>query len=155
MSNLLFRFFGSVVGWIFALGEAGVIAGSDLIYTTKDGTEIWSAKGRKTESAHDFIVKFRVRGKRERTPKHIHLIVEMYVKYAFDPDLTMKLRNQILSAFEKIKPIDYYPPKLQVFKSGDEMPFNNLDKVGEFSAEFLLVASELIMIQEKTNYPKG
>jgi hypothetical protein len=155
MTNFLLRFFGSVVGWVFALGEAGVIAGSDLIYTTQDGTEIWSAKGSKKESAHDFIVKYRAKGKRERTPKHIHLIVEMYVKYAFDPDLTMKLRNHTLAVFEKIKPIDYYPPQLQVFRPGDDTPFKKLDKVGEFSTEFLIVASELIMIQEKTNYPKG
>jgi hypothetical protein len=33
--------------------------------------------------------------------------------------------------------------------------FTELDKVGEFSVEFLLVVTELIMIQEKTNYPQG
>ena len=30
-----------------------------------------------------------------------------------------------------------------------------LDKVGEFTVEFLLVAIELVAIQEKTNYPTG
>ncbi|MEW5692797.1 MAG: hypothetical protein AB1765_05830 [Candidatus Hydrogenedentota bacterium] len=30
-----------------------------------------------------------------------------------------------------------------------------MDKVGEFTVEFLLVAIELVAIQEKTNYPTG
>lgn len=33
--------------------------------------------------------------------------------------------------------------------------FKELDKVGEFSVEFILVVTELIGIQEKTNYPEG
>jgi hypothetical protein len=33
--------------------------------------------------------------------------------------------------------------------------FKKLNKVGEFSVEFLLVVIELIAIQEKTNYPMG
>ena len=43
----------------------------------------------------------------------------------------------------------------QVFQSDDDAPFRSLDAVGEFSVEFLLVVSELIFIQEKTNYPTG
>ncbi len=34
-------------------------------------------------------------------------------------------------------------------------PFKELDKVGEFSVEFMLVVTELMAIQEKTNYPRG
>lgn len=127
----------------------------EKIYTTKSGVEIVVLKGKKPQSEHDFIVKYREPGKRERTPKHIHLIVEMYVKHAFNPRLTLELRNHILGMFNKIKPIDYYPPKLQIFKKEDIERYKELDKVGEFSVEFILVASELIMIQEKTNYPQG
>ncbi|MCK4319307.1 hypothetical protein KAW38_01925 [Candidatus Micrarchaeota archaeon] len=128
-----------------------------LLYTTGEGTEIYILPGKKTESKYDFIVKYKTKGKgkRERTPKHIHLIVEMYVKYAHAPELTIKLRNQLLEVFDKLQPINYYPPRLQVFKKGDEKVFAGLNKVGEFSVEFLLVVTELIMIQEKTNYPKG
>ena len=32
--------------------------------------------------------------------------------------------------------------------------FEDLNKVGEFSVEFLMVVTELILIQEKTNYPQ-
>jgi len=125
------------------------------IYTTKKGVQIFVRKGKKSQSAYDFKVSFREPEKRERTPTHVHLIVEMYVKHAFNPKLTLELKNHMLSVFSKIQPINYYPPRLQVFKPQDTEKFTELDKVGEFTVEFLLVASELIMIQEKTNYPKG
>lgn len=126
-----------------------------LIYTTQKGVEIFVERGKKQQSPYDFKVRFREPGKRERTPTHVHLIVEMYVKNAFNPKLTLKLKNHLLEVFGKIQPIDYYPPRLQIFKPEHVKPFTDLDKVGEFSVEFLLVTTELIMIQETTNYPQG
>jgi len=126
-----------------------------LVYTTQNGVEIFVEKGTKKQSPYDFRVRFREPGKRGRTPTHVHIIVEMYVKNAFNSNLTLELRNHILNIFSKIQPIDYYPPKLQFFNIDHVKKFAELDKVGEFSIEFLLVVTELIMIQEKTNYPKG
>ena len=54
-----------------------------------------------------------------------------------------------------IKPINSFPPALQFFKPEHIEPFKELDKVGEFTVEFLLVVIELMAIQEKTNYPEG
>ncbi len=48
---------------------------------------------------------------------------------------------------------DTFPPALQVFKPEHIEPFKDLDKAGEFTVEFLLIATELVAIQEKTNYP--
>ena len=101
------------------------------------------------------MVKFREPNKRERTPAHVHLIVEMYVKYAHNPSLTLKLKDHILTMLSQIKPIDSFPPTLQVFKPEHTGPFKDLDKVGEFTVEFLLIVTELMAIQEKTNYPAG
>lgn len=64
----------------------------DLIYTTKANVQIGVYPGRKPESPYDFIVKFREPNKRERTPAHVHLIVEMYVKHAHNPSFTLKLK---------------------------------------------------------------
>lgn len=60
-----------------------------------------------------------------------------------------------MEMFKHIRPIDYFPPKLQFFKPEHVEPFKDLDRVGEFSVEFMLVVTELMAIQEKTNYPKG
>jgi hypothetical protein len=128
----------------------------DLIYTTQDNFEILVYPGKKEQSEFDFIVKFRRKGtRRERTPKHIHFIVELYVKYYFDKDLTLGLKEHILEMLRNIKPANTFPPSLQFFKPEHVDKFRKLDKFGELSVEFLLVAIELVAIQEKTNYPKG
>lgn len=125
----------------------------DIIYVTQKNVEIRVYRGKKSQ--YDFIVKFKEPGKRERTPAHVHLIVEMYVKYAYDPALTLQLKNHILGMFNAIGPATSFPPSLQFFQPGHVNQFQNLDAVGEFTVEFLLVVIELIAIQEKTNYPTG
>ena len=55
----------------------------------------------------------------------------------------------------QIKPTTTFPSTLQFFKPEHIEPFRDLDRVGEFSVEFLLVAIELVALQEKTNYPTG
>ncbi|MEM4293199.1 MAG: hypothetical protein QXJ27_03415, partial [Thermoplasmata archaeon] len=139
----------------YKMWKARKIERDDVIYTTKKNVRIEVDPGKKLQSPYDFKVKFREPGKRERTPKHVHLIVEMYVKYAYNPELTLKLRDHILSMFSQIKPVNTFPPSLQFFKPEHVEQFKELDAVGEFTVEFLLVVTELIGIQEKTNYPTG
>jgi hypothetical protein len=127
----------------------------DVIYITKRNVEIRVYPGTKTESPYDFRVMYKEPNKRERTPKHVHLIVEMYVKHAYNPLLTMELRNHILEMFSQIKPVNSFPPSIQFFKQEHVNPFKDLDNVGEFTVEFMLAVTELIGIQEKTNYPTG
>jgi hypothetical protein len=127
----------------------------DLIYTTKANVRFEVYPGSKQQSHYDFIVKFRESNKRERTPAHVHLIVEMYVKHAYNPSLTLKLKDHILMMLSQIKGVNSFPPSLQFFKPEHIESFKELDKVGEFTVEFLLVAIELVAIQEKTNYPTG
>jgi len=127
----------------------------DLVYTTNANVCFEVYPGSKQQSPYDFIVKFREPNKRERTPAHVHLIVEMYVKHAHNPSLTLKLRDHILTMLSEIKPVTTFPPALQFFRPEHMEPFKELDKVGEFTVEFLFVAIELVAIQEKTNYPTG
>jgi hypothetical protein len=107
------------------------------------------------KSTHDFIVKYSEPGRRLRTPQHVHLIVELYVKQAHNAALTHALRDHLLSVYSRIIPVTAFPPALQVFQPSDPERFKDLDAVGEFTVEFLLVVNELIFIQEKTNYPAG
>ena len=124
-----------------------------LIHTTANGIAIHVEIGRK--SRHDFRVRFMGPHGRLRTPKHIHLIVEMYVKQAHNSSLTSRLRNHLLKVYDRIRPIKKFPPRFQVYKATHARRFSQLNAVGEFSTEFLLVVNELIFIQEKTNYPQG
>jgi len=79
----------------------------------------------------------------------------MVLTNAGNKDLTLKLRDHMLSVFQEIRPITNLPPKFQVFTPGDADQFKGLDGFGEYDVEFVLAVSELLMIQEKTNYPLG
>ncbi len=126
------------------------------IYRTRKGVKISVYEGQKKDrSAYDFIVRYTEPLKRERTPKHIHLIVDLYLKWAGNRDLTLRLRDHMLSVFQRIRPITSLPPKFQVFALADIDKFQGLDGFGEYDVEFVLAVSELLMIQEKTNYPHG
>jgi hypothetical protein len=127
-----------------------------LIHTTHDNVAIFVDQGKKVQSPYDFIVRYQEPGKRIRTPKHIHLIVDLYLKRAGDDKLTSQLTEHIIDeVILKMQPAISYPPALQVFSQQHQQRFNRLDLYGEYSVEFLLVITELIMIQEKTNYPTG
>lgn len=156
--RLLFRFLETIYYYLkvsYRVWRVKHTSWDDLVYVTKSNVQIMVYPGNKPESPFDFKVKFKAPNQRERTPTHVHLIAEMYVKHALNPELTLKLKEHILTMLDEIKPISFFPPKLQYFRPKHIETFKELDKVGEFSVEFMLVATELIAIQEKTNYPKG
>lgn len=121
-----------------------------LVHTTKAGEKILVQKGKL--SKWDFRVFYKVDDKRVRSPKHSHLTIDLYIKYGKNPQLTMKMVKRFRELLDKIKQIDYFPPKFQFFKSSDADEFRELDSVGIFSSEFLMAYEELMIIQEKTNY---
>ena len=124
------------------------------IYRTSKGVEVYVSKGKKSRC--DFKVQYRAPGKAVRTPKHIHLIIDMYMKKCGDRDLTLKLADHMLNnVVTKVKPTTSYPPSLQIFQPQHVWQFQALDQYGEYSVEFILIVGELIAIQEKTNYPHG
>lgn len=125
-----------------------------LIYTTQRGTKIYTQPGSK--STMDFIVRYRETGKRIRTPAHIHIITDLYIKRENDLLLTNTLVDHILQTIiPNLNMSNSYPPKLQIFTSQHISSFLNLNKYGEYDIEFLLVIIELLLLQEKTNYPNG
>lgn len=126
-----------------------------LVWTTERGAEVIVEHGKKKESLFDFRVRFREPKKRVRTPAHAHLIVDMLLKLEHDAALTLELRNYVLNLFHALEPIDYFPPTLQVFDYKHVSKFKTLDAFGMWDVELLLVLTELLLIQEKTNYPKG
>lgn len=125
----------------------------DLVHKTQEGVEIFVKPGIK--SKYDFRVCYKEPGKHVRTPKHIHLIIDLYLKKAFDKKLTLELVQEFLKTLSELKVSNKYPPTFQKFSSQKLSPFNKLNKAGEYSVEFLAAIFDLIMIQEKTNYPNG
>lgn len=126
-----------------------------LTHTTSDGVQIYCQQGKK--SPNDFIVRYlQPDKKRRRTPKHIHFVVDLYIKRAHEPYLTHQLLNHIVDNIcSKVKPSTSQPPTLKIYSHECLKSFTKLNAFGDYSVEFLLVTIELIQTQEKTNYPDG
>nr|MBI4156885.1 hypothetical protein [Candidatus Woesearchaeota archaeon] len=127
--------------------------GGSVVYVTEEDIIIYVLPGEK--STNDFRVKYKQPGKRERQPKHIHFIIDLYIKLTKNEELTLKLVDYIINVIKNVKPVESYPPKLQIFNKSELVNFEELNRYGEYSIEFIFAAFELIMIQEKTNYPNG
>ena len=126
-----------------------------LVLTTARGTEVYVEPGMK--SPNDFVVRYREPHlRRLRTPKHIHLIIDLYMKRTADRPTTMALVDHVLDEIlAKVEPATSFPPTLRSFSPEHVTKFQSLDGYGEYSVDFLLSVLELIMVQEKTNYPNG
>lgn len=123
-------------------------------YRTANNIDIYIERGNKSD--YDFIVRYQEPGKRVRTPKHIHIIIDLYRKREAEPNLTDTFVDHIIdNIINPVVPVTTYPPELQVFDTSHISEFEGLSGVSEYSVEFLLVVIELIMIQERTNYPDG
>ena len=116
-----------------------------LMHTTKEGVKILVSKGQKKESPFDFRVHYQEPDKRVRTPKHIHIIIDLYMKLSRNKELTLKLVDYLIAMMKKLKPENKFPPSLQVYDKKELAQFEELNKYGQYSAEFILVTTELIM----------
>ena len=84
---------------------------SSHIYTTRNRVRILTRQGSKSQ--FDFIVKYREPGKRERTPKHIHLINDLYMKMARNESLTMRLVDHIINfIILRVRSNNSMPPRI-------------------------------------------
>jgi len=123
------------------------------LITRINGWDVIVEPGEKSQ--FDFIVRYRQRGKRIRTPKHIHLVIDLYIKQAHNRPLVKELIGHMLTVLDQLRPITEYPPALQIYRQEHVERFEDLNNYGEYPVSFLLVIFELIMLQEKTNYPCG
>lgn len=124
-----------------------------LVYTTDNNVEIYVETGKKSE--YDFRVRYKEPNKHLRTPKHIHLIIDLYLKKVGNRELTLTLAREFLKMLGDLIPSTIFPPEFQEFDKERFEKFRELNKYGEYSVEFLAAIFDLIMIQEKTNYPQG
>jgi len=87
-----------------------------LIHTTTGNVRIIVSKGSKTESPYDFKVHYQEPNKRVRTPKHIHIIIDLYMKLSKNKELTLKLVDYLIQMMKSLHPETQFPPHLQIFE---------------------------------------
>jgi hypothetical protein len=115
------------------------------IYTAQNGAIIGAVKGGK--SLYNFKVKYQQSGKQERTPKHMHVIIDLYMKSVGNEQLTMQMVDHIIdNIILRVSPSTTFPPKLQIFQPYQADKYRELNHYGEYPVDFLLVITELIQI---------
>jgi hypothetical protein len=119
------------------------------------------------KSEYDIIIKYKelINGSytRERTPKHIHMAVDLLIKLHEDTVLTNNLLDFLIQHYADIKGLSNFDDVNNVFHMdnllGDCQDIIQqstlLNNKGEYSVKFLVLLVKLLMIQEKTNYPDG
>ncbi|MBQ9976548.1 MAG: hypothetical protein IJP16_08550 [Clostridia bacterium] len=108
-------------------------------------------------SQFDIVIKYKKDGKRIRTPKHIHWVVDILMKMQGNEDLTKKYLLAIQNCWNTCVPLtnnDFATLK-SLIENGEEdieiTQFFELNVFGEYDVEFLYVLMELLAVQEKTN----
>lgn len=109
-------------------------------------------------SQFDILIKYEKDGKRIRTPKHIHWVVDILMKMQGNEDLTKEYLLEIRNCWNQCTPLsnnDFDTLKLLIENGENNIEIARyfvLNKFGEYNVEFLYVLLELLAVQEKTNY---
>ena len=112
-------------------------------------------------SENDIRIMYSEKGKRIRTPKHIHWTVDLLLKMQEERELTRVFIKELKSKWEKSSPLESNDEKTLVSLADDCITLTDVDKYkdlnnyGEYDVEFLVVLMTLLMTQEKTNDPNA
>ncbi len=120
-------------------------------YVTGDGTAIGIYQGFRGENPDlDFIVKYKEKGKRLRTPSHTHWIVDLLVKCEYSKEMVGDYVQTMLNHYENTEPFrtvderDNY--ELSFYSTID---YESLNQHGYYSIETLTAFIELFTKCEK------
>ena len=108
-------------------------------------------------SQFDIVIKYRKDGKRIRTPKHIHWVVDVLMKMQGNDTLTKRYLLAIQNCWNSCVPLtnnDYNTLKALIEDGECDMDIEQyiaLNAFGKYDVEFLYVLMELLAVQEKTN----
>lgn len=108
-------------------------------------------------SPNDIVLKYKSNNSRRRTPKHIHFVIDLLIKKEHNSQLVKSFIETLLWKWNKMKGLDLrtydsiYNNLIISRNSSILNQYNELNKYGEYSVEFLLNFGELLMLQEKTN----
>ena len=109
----------------------------------------------------DIIVKYRQRGKRLRTPKHLHWAIDLLIKKQHREALTNEFVGFLIALYDQLQPFDSQYDRANRLENQIGVAFNGevlerfqpLNEFGEYSVEFTGYILELMGICEKTGDP--
>ena len=69
-----------------------------------DGTIIGVFEGSRGHNPdHDILIKYQEDGKRVRTPKHIHWVIDILIKKEHNKELTMKFLKYLRDMYDRVE----------------------------------------------------
>lgn len=111
----------------------------------------------------DIIIKYRQRGKRLRTPKHLHWAIDLLIKKQHREALTNEFVEFLIALYDQLQPFGSQADRANRLENQIGGAFNGkllerfqpLNEFGEYSVEFTGYILELMGICEKTSDPNA
>jgi len=107
---------------------------------------------------HDIIIKYKGNGRRIRTPKHIHWVIDVLIKKEHMKGLTLEFLRYLRGMYDHVE--GFYSKedrdKCVLTETTKEKlkPFEELNQYGEYSVEFIGNLIELMIKMEKNTPPE-
>lgn len=119
-----------------------------------DGTVIGVFEGSKGANPdHDILIKYQEKSKRQRTPKHIHWVIDLLIKKEHNRTLTLEFMKYLRNMYDVIEPFkskeDRKGCTLSQITRENLEPFEELNKYGEYKIDFIVTLIELMIKMEK------
>lgn len=123
------------------------------------GTKIGVFEGsRGANPEHDIIIKYQEEGKRLRTPKHIHWVIDLLIKKEHNRELTLEFMKYLREMYDKVEAFkskeDRQACELKETTKEKLKPFEELNEYGEYKVEFIGHLIELMIKMEKNTPPE-
>jgi len=103
----------------------------------------------------DIIIKYQEAGKRVRTPKHIHWVIDLLVKKEHKKSLTLEFVKYLRDRYDHVEPFkdkaDQQKCELKETTKNKLKNFEPLNNYGEYSVEFIGHLIELMIKMEKNH----
>ena len=120
-------------------------------WTTDKDTKVAIYQGSRGENPDlDFIVKYKEKGKRLRTPSHTHWIVDLLVKCEYSKEIVGEYVQTMLDYYERTEPFNSVDERnnyeLSFYPTFD---YDSLNQHGYYSIETLTAFIELFTKCEK------
>jgi len=107
---------------------------------------------------HDILIKYQEDGKRVRTPKHIHWVIDVLIKKEHNKELTLKFLKYLRDMYDRVNGFcskeDRTNCELKETTHEKLKQFEELNQYGEYSVEFIGHLIELMIKMEKNMPPE-
>ncbi len=125
----------------------------------QDGTIIGIFEGtRGANPDHDILIKYQEQGKRVRTPKHIHWVIDLLIKKEHNRKLTLEFMRYLRDMYNRVDAFQSKEDrtKCDLKETTDEKlkPFEELNSYGEYKVDFIGHLIELMIKMEKNTPPE-